>query len=189
MSLRLKYPYFKEPRGGWHLPVDGIVFKADSPEEVIEKVRGYYAANNRPPRDVEGDLIDYCAKKFPHLVTEGDRRPLRVDPLDRVMVNNLMFSRHALVNKPEEDDVKARIATCAKCPHNKSIAGRLAADVNRVSYLLTKGELPPLGRCDQHGWDNRVAVQWDAAVTSPAAAGLVDGCWVLPQGGRKLSGA
>jgi hypothetical protein len=171
MSLRLKYPYFKEPRGGWHLPVEGIVFKADSPEEVIEKVRGYYAANNRPPRDVEGD------------------RPLRVDPLDRVMVNNLMFSRHALVNKPEEDDVKARIAVCAKCPHNKSIAGRLAADVNRVSYLLTKGELPTLGRCDKHGWDNRVAVQWDAAVTSPAAAGPVAGCWVLPQGGRKLSGA
>lgn len=189
MSLRLKYPYFKEPRGGWHLPVDGIIFRAAGPEELIEKVRQYYSANNQPARDIEGDLIDYCAKNFPHLVIEGVRNHWVIDPLDHVMRSNLHFSRRPLINPPDEHDVKARIATCAKCPHNKPISGRLAPEVSRVSYILTKGELPPLGRCDKHGWDNRVAVQWDAAVTSSAASGVVEGCWVLPPGEKKRSSA
>ena len=180
MKIRLKSPYRKEPKGGWHLIVDGICFRGIGPDEVIEKVRQYLLANGRPPRDIMGDLITYCQAKYPHLVEpDYDGRPeYATDPLERVMNQNLLLSRRPLMNEPEKKEIDDRIATCSKCPHHQKLTGPLEPEVTRTSYMLAKGNLCKLGYCDAHGWDNRVAVRWDEAILKPVGSGSVEGCWI-----------
>lgn len=183
MKLRLKKPYHKEPHGGWHMVVDGTTFRAIGPDELVEKVRQYLLANGRPPRDIWRDLVMFCAPKWPHLVEpDYDNTPEPpVDPLARVMVRNAELSRRPLVNEPEKVEVKKRLSVCGKCPHNCAFRGPLASEIQRSSYILTKGKLESLGYCDAHGWDNRVAIQWDESILKTVVPEAVAGCWLSPQ--------
>lgn len=180
MPLRLKTPYHKQPRGGWHLPYDGMTFHAVSPEELVKKVNDYRRANGRPPRDIMEDLVMFCQVNFPHLVTRDDEVGTAPppDPLARVMLSNERLASRPLNNPPEKEERERREAICAACPHNRPIEGPLFHDVNRVSFLLTKGKLCGLGHCAAHGWDNRVAVGWDAAILKGVDSAEVGGCWL-----------
>lgn len=179
-KLRLKKPYHKEPYGGWHIVVDNVMFRAIGPDELIEKVRQYHLANGRPPRDIMGDLVTFCAARWPHLVEpdyENSRHHV-VDPTEMIMVNNLAFSRRPLTKPPEDDVIKRRTQICAGCPNMAPIDGPLADEVRRTSYLLTKGRMAPLGRCIRHKWDCRVAVRWDGDVLKLLSGEQVADCWV-----------
>lgn len=178
-KLRLRKPYHKEPQGGWHMIVDNVTFRAIGPDELVEKVRQYHLSNGRPPRDIMGDLVTFCAARWPHLVEPDydNSQHHVVDPTEMIMVNNLALARRPLIDEPERDLIKKRTAICRNCPHMQPITGPLASEVNRVSYLLTKANLADLGACAKHKWDCRVAVRWDAALLKHVSAGPVAGCW------------
>jgi hypothetical protein len=180
MPLRLKRPYYKQPRGGWHLPYDDTTFYAIGPIELVEKVNAYLKMNGRPPRDVMRDLVLFCQEHWPHLVEWDGESPddPPSDPLARVMVTNEKLAGQSLKNPPEKEERERREKICAACPHNTPIKGPLMADVNRVSFLLTKGKLCGLGHCTAHGWDNRVAVGWDAAILRRVDSAAVAACWL-----------
>lgn len=180
MPLRLKTPYHKQPRGGWHLPYEGITFAAIGPEELVEKINEYRRSNGRPPRDVMQDLILYCQVNWPHLVMWDDEPRVAppVDPLARVMMSNQHLASRPLNDPPKGEEIKRREEICAGCPHNVKLEGPLMPDVNRVSFLLTKGKLCGLGHCTAHGWDNRVAVRWDTTILQGVDSAAVDGCWL-----------
>lgn len=177
---RLKKPYYKEPRGGWHLIVDTICFRGEGPDEVIAKVREYLLANGRPPRDIMGDLVTYCEANYPNLVEPDydNTPPPPIDPLERVMNKNMALSRRPLVNAPDKEEEVRRTEVCIKCPYNQKFSGPLEPEVARASYLLTKGSLCGLGHCGHHGWDNRVAVKWDKELLKLAAEAPISGCWL-----------
>jgi hypothetical protein len=180
MNRRLKKPYYKAPRGGWHLPYDGITFTGPGPDEVIAKVQAYLLANNRPPTDVMALLVDYCAVSYPLLVEPDydNAPPPDIDPLARVMEQNRVLSRRPLDEIPEQKEISRRFSACLGCPHHAKIRGPLEQDVFRSSFILTKGKMDPLGYCTAHGWDCRVAVRWDSALLQPASAGSIPGCWL-----------
>lgn len=180
MNLRLKKPYYKAPRGGWHLPFDGVTFRGPGPDEVVAKVNEYLIANRRPPGDIMRLLVEYCAANYPLLVEPDydNAPPPEIDPLARVMDQNRMLSRRPLDEHPEKKEIDRRIAACKNCPLHEKIRGPLAQEVFHSSFILTKGKMEPLGYCTAHGWDCRVAVRWDSALLQPASAGSIPGCWL-----------
>jgi hypothetical protein len=184
MKLRLKTPYHKEPPKGWHWIRDGIEFRADSPEAVLEKVKQYQIINGRAPGDLMSEFVQYVSEHWPNLVCEDHSlsAPACVEPAVQVLVNQHALGLKPLLNVPEKKEAEAREAMCKICPHNRRFRGdpQVIEAINRRAFMLTKGKLLPLGYCNQYLWDNRVAVQWDKTllqlIKNPAVTVAVP-CW------------
>lgn len=171
MKLKLKFPYFKEPPKGWHWVRDGITFRANSPEAVVEKVKQHLIANGNPPLDLMDEYVDYVAHNWPNLVQQcaGDPEPRFKEPIMDVLSNLHVIASKPLVDVPEEAEAKKRAALCATCPYNRPFRGDsdVIEAIRRRAYMLTRGNLNSLGYCALHRWDNRVATRWDKKLLAP----------------------
>lgn len=184
MSLRLKFPYHKEPPKGWHWIRDGIEFRADSPEAVIAKVKKHLITNGRCAGDLMEEFVSYVAAHWPNLVKESHAPdPLTLeDPLWKVLDNQHRLAAVSLLNVPEKAEGLEREKLCAACPMNRRMRGdvEVLEAINRRAFLLTRGNLNKLGYCKQYLWDNRVATVWDKdllkKISQPKADSPVP-CW------------
>jgi hypothetical protein len=183
MKFRLKTPYTRQPKGGWHIVLDQIRFEAEGPEELGNKLRDYWMSNGVVPKDSNQLIVDYVAPRWPHLVQESPS-PFKNDQIpsptlaERCMNANSTFLAHPLKDKPIKSEVDAKVVSCLKCRQNSILSGALKDDLDRTAFLLTKGDMPKLGGCLHHGWDNRIAVQWPRPVLAKLEQGPVEGCWL-----------
>jgi hypothetical protein len=158
------------------------MFKAKTPEGVIEKVRSHLLANGLPPGDLMEEYVQYVYDNWPNLVQiDRSKTPPRMDSHSLTVLDKQhKLGLKPLLNVPEKVEAERRQKMCEACPHNRPLRG--AADVidaiNQRAFMLTKGRLNKLGYCTCHLWDNRVATQLDLDLLAPVAMKkTIVPCW------------
>lgn len=183
--LKFRDNLAKLPPGGWHYPEDETTFRGESPKEVVRAMREYRIRSGKPIGEPMNDLILYCARRWPHLVTEdfqeGEEAIPGEKPLQFLQAWLVIQSRVSALGAMDEDRIQWQAEICRNCPMNRDIPQEpadLAIEVARRSFLLRRGrEIPGVGYCGHHLWDNRVACARNSPVMG-ARPNPPENCWV-----------
>lgn len=184
MSLRFKPDLKKQPPGGWHFIIDGQTLRGSSPEDVAAQVRAYRIRNGQPLGEPLRELIEFCARHWPHLVHQGEPPPEVPVPtlLSRLHQWLAAQSRLAATASPPVEEVAHREELCRQCPFNQPVPklpADLAGDVEMRSFLLRRGRRAAgVGACAFHSWDNRVACARPLRLSKPESD-PPPYCWVV----------
>jgi hypothetical protein len=187
LPWKLKQPYYRQPPGGWHLPRDGTIHRADTPEKLEEIVRQHMLQNGKAPGNIADEIVMFTHTSWPHLTemnvdyVSSDTKPARTasDVLRDVFE---WMGRMALQGQEEPPDrhvIAARTARCLTCPHHAPYKpdDPLYEDIRRKAFMLTKGRLPDkLGYCTRWALDCRVACQWQEQLLGRPDASVPE-CW------------
>jgi hypothetical protein len=187
LPWKLKFPYFRQPPGGWHLPKDGTIHRGDTPEKLEEAVRAHLLQNGKAPGNIADEITMFTHLNWPHLTevnleyVETDRAPPRTKSDVQREVFDWMFklALRAQESPPDKHVSDARIEKCRACRFNKAYLAEddLYEPIRRKAFLMTKGRLPDkLGFCTKWSIDCRVACQWQEALLGKPAE-VLDSCW------------
>ena len=187
LPWKLKFPYCRQPPGGWHLPKDGVIHRADTPELLEATVRDHLIQNGKAPGNIADEITMYTHLNWPHLTepnleyVESDGPPARTKSDIQRQVFDWLFklSLRPQEEPPEKHVLDERVGTCRACKFNRpyTVEDDLYEPIRRKAFLMTKGKLPEkLGYCTKYAIDCRVACQWQADLLGKPES-ILEGCW------------
>lgn len=189
LPFKLKYPWTRQPPGGWHLPVDGTIVRGDTPDELVQAVRKHFIQNGKAPGNIADDIAMFCHTKWPHLTEpnldymENARPSLTRSEVQRRVFDWLFaMALRPCESHPSVEDVNLRTMICEGCKWNKPyrVEDDLYEPIRRKAFLMTRGKLPDkLGWCARWHIDTRLAVQWPESLLGKAEV-KEEGCWRNP---------
>lgn len=189
MKLALNKNQKREPYGGHHFVEQGITFKGDTFDEVIEKVADFRKNNNYPAGDPVQDVLIFYVKHWPYMVTD-DLEPKEEVPIDTKYLEWRDWIYKVWQNPPKKflttKEAQDRWKVCETCPFNQKkdwAKSDESTELKRRQYLLTRGIAYPsfLGFCSLHRADLGVIVFTDQPVSlsSKKDGGHYEKCWVV----------
>jgi DNA-directed RNA polymerase subunit RPC12/RpoP len=121
--LRLKSNSMKLPIGGHHFVERSITFKAESFEDLAEKVRDFRLNNSIPIGDVENDILLYYANNWPWLVEEDPEQVSvkKNDLYDKWRDWAFGAKKRPIRKFVTDKEMALRYETCKECPYRVTI--------------------------------------------------------------------
>ena len=185
--LRYNKNQHRSPIGGHHFSDHGVMFRGDTFDEVVEKIRNFRITNALPLGEPSQDVLRFYAKNFPYMVVADGAETKEEGDAKRNSWRSWVFETWR--NPPKKvivtKDAERRWEICKKCPYNRSIENYKNSEdkeIRKRAYLLRKGiDIPSgLGFCSLHKADLSVfTFIEDAKAHSHAKDGdKHEKCWV-----------
>lgn len=186
--LKFNTKQHRPPMGGHQFPSHGMIFRGDTIEDVIKKIKDFRLNNNIAAGDPEQEVLRHYAQHWPWTVRRSIEVEAGVESDEYVAWRTWL---HETWRKPVSKCVVPKEASerwlkCTNCPMNQKISGQNHHEENELrkrAFVLRKGVDVPswLGYCSHHRWDTPVAsFIEDAKQHSNAKSGTTApaGCWV-----------
>jgi len=176
------------PDGGHHFSTRGIMFRADSFEELLEKVADFRIANMILPGDLNEEILQYYAECFPQMVlSDGKPYKPKIDGTYEQWARWMGMAWRSPVKAnvaPKEAEMRTDI--CKTCPRNKPMNFQESPGLSSLkqrSYILTRGygNTDKINFCDLHRADISVlsfSSTPDALSEKESSAEPQACCWV-----------
>jgi hypothetical protein len=123
MNLKIKENSMRIPFGGHHFKDRAITFKADSFDELVEKIRDFRIANSVKVGNPEEEILIYYAKNWPWLVEEDPEpeEPTK-NPRYEKWRDFIFGMKKTPIRKYANDkEIRNRYETCEKCKFRKKV--------------------------------------------------------------------
>jgi hypothetical protein len=152
----------KRPVGGEQYPEYGMMFRADTFPELVDKLRSFRLNNNIPTGNPEHDILFYYATVFPWMVVD-DMEAYREEKHSEEYLQWRQWVYDTWKTPPKQfvssKEAEFRTAACMKCPHNKPMNWKKTDESQGLTarcYMLRRGmggNIGQIGFCSYHKAD------------------------------------
>lgn len=170
MAEGIRRVHARRPFQGHHFPVSkAVLLKAESVDELLEKIIAYRAENSLPYGHPEEEMLAHYRKIAPFLITQ-EAEPIEPVSQQFRRAGEVMrfYSVHPKMLKPGDELVAARRKVCDECPFFEAtqqqgeLKNSYLRSARRKAIMLTV-DAAPLAR----GWC-KLHQQWIALLTMAA---------------------
>jgi len=146
MNLRLKENSMRIPFGGHHFKDRAIMFKADSFDELVDKIRVFRIANSVKVGNPEEEILIYYAKNWPWLVEENpEPEETKENPRYEKWRDFIFGMKKTPIRKyANEREMRTRYETCEKCKYRKRVNPKERDEFDALKakiFVLCRGSM------------------------------------------------
>lgn len=179
--LVVRKDHVRRPPGGHRFPEGFIWLRAESVNELEEKLVAFRANNSRPLGLPADEIAAYYQTIAPFMVRERPERTDAADEREQLAVRTMqMAAATPGLFAPAAPEVESRVEACAGCPFKAAWpdgeASPYVQAADRRTAVLTQRTTPQdAGFCLHHGWALALAQR----LTEPAkfARERVENCF------------
>jgi hypothetical protein len=180
--IRLRKELGRDIPEGHNFPIDGgPTLRAETIEELADKIRDYRICNGLPLGNPIEEITQLYAVKYPWSVEQCDEVSADTRDLEQDRAYEWINSmwRQAYGEHASGELIELRQQKCMQCPFRKELVASdspARREMERRVFLLARGNLGPdeLGWCSCHHWDNRLA----CLLPNPTTVKDPPECWI-----------
>lgn len=144
--IQLKRNSMRQPFGGHHFEDRSVMFKADSFDELVEKIRDFRIANGIQVGNPSEEVLIYYAKNWPWLVEEDKCPPKqRINERYDTWRNFIFGMKKTPIRKyANEREMRTRYETCEKCKYRKRVNPKEKDEFDALKakiFVLCRGSM------------------------------------------------